>query len=109
MVDEADLANPDGFEVKLNSAFLRHRWPGVRWWNWGDLEGDLKGKVLGDRTDPSLNSMDRETERKKLPDNLVLPYAAWEDFEDEEGNEFVWLEVEFDETSMGVKVVEAEP
>ncbi|KAF2127462.1 hypothetical protein P153DRAFT_398794 [Dothidotthia symphoricarpi CBS 119687] len=82
------------------------RSPGIEWWNWGDLNPDFKGKKLGYRGDPWLNDKDREEERKLLPPDLVLGYENWRDPEDDDGNEMVWLEMEFDETPMCCQVVE---
>ncbi|KAF2690586.1 hypothetical protein K458DRAFT_454579 [Lentithecium fluviatile CBS 122367] len=80
--------------------------PSIEWWNWGDLEGDLLGKKLGYVGDPLLNDKNREDESKLLPADLVLGYENWRDFEDEESNPIVHLEVEFDVTPVSVWVVE---
>ncbi|PGH16324.1 hypothetical protein AJ79_01866 [Helicocarpus griseus UAMH5409] len=93
------------FEFGLRGEPLRQT-PGIEWWNWGDLEGELKGKVLGYVTDPRLNGWDREEERRKLPGDFVLPFGCWEDSEDDDGNEMVWLEVVVDERRIRVEVVE---
>ncbi|KAH8731121.1 hypothetical protein GQ44DRAFT_822694 [Phaeosphaeriaceae sp. PMI808] len=76
----------------------------ISWWNWGDLEGDLKSKKLGHRKDPKSRGRNREEEKKRLPDELVLGYDNWRDTEDDQGNRMVRLEVEFDETPMRVQV-----
>jgi hypothetical protein len=79
--------------------------PGIRWWNWGDVGGDLKGKRLGYETDPVLNGKDREDQVNQLPEDLVLGYDNWKDTEDDEGNEMVRLEVHWDKTLCSVQVV----
>lgn len=109
----------DFAEIFKSTAFLKpgvvfefglsppgHRTPEVEWWNWGDLEGDLKGKVLSERCDPMLNDKDREEERKKLPENVVLACKSWEDKEDDQGNEMVWFEVVFDKREIKVEFVD---
>jgi hypothetical protein len=82
------------------------RSPGIEWWNWGALDAELKGKKLGYVADPVLNEKSREEAAKKIPGDLVLGYDNWKDGEDEEGNEMVWLEVDFDEGSVEVDVGE---
>jgi len=84
------------FRLKLDPSAFQHS-PGIAWWNWGDLQGELKGKKLGSVGDPKLNDKDREEERKKLDDDFELGYEDWKDVEDDEGNDMVWLEVQFDE------------
>lgn len=98
----------DAFEINLSSAQFE-RGPGIEWWNWGNLEGDLKGKKLGWRGDPKLNEKSREEEGKKLPHDLVLSFENWRDAEDDEGNQMVWLEIVFgsDRDLVRVEVVES--
>ncbi|KAF2175778.1 hypothetical protein K469DRAFT_701474 [Zopfia rhizophila CBS 207.26] len=93
------------FEVKLDDMSFKKS-PGIEWWNWGDLEGEFKGKKLSYRADPKLNDKNREEERKKLPDDVVLPYGCWKNTEDDEGNQMAWLEVDFDERPLRVEIVE---
>jgi hypothetical protein len=68
--------------------------PQIAWWNWGDLEGNLKGKKLGCRSDPLFNDKARDGERKALPDDLVLGLDNWRYAEGDRRNEMVRLEVE---------------
>ncbi|WEW57134.1 hypothetical protein PRK78_002594 [Emydomyces testavorans] len=101
----ADVSQKVGtiFGLELHPSGLMGT-PGIEWWNWGDLEGELKGKNLGYRGDPKLNDKNREEEKKTLGD-IVLPFGCWEDTEDDEGNEMVWLEVEFDNQVIDVELV----
>jgi hypothetical protein len=80
--------------------------PGTRWWNWGSLEDDSKGKKLGSRTDPVLNGKEKDEDRKRLHADLALSYDDWKDVGDDEGNEMVRLEVVFDDAPMSIMVVE---
>jgi len=75
----------------------------VDWWNWGSLEDELKGKKLIAWVDPRLNDIE---DRTPPGDPYVLSYAAWDDIEDDDGNEMVWLEIEQDKTPVTVRFVE---
>jgi hypothetical protein len=98
------LLEGGNIEFKLvNEAYKNS--PKMAWWNWGDLEGDLKGKKLGYRSDPVLNDKDREEERKHLPNDLALGFDNWRDTEDDEGNEMIRLEVEWDNSTVSVQVL----
>lgn len=75
----------------------------IEWWNWGGLEDDLKGKKFINWVDPRLNGIE---DRTPPGDPYVLSYAAWEDLEDDEGNDMVRLEVEQNKTPVKVRFVE---
>ena len=79
--------------------------PGIEWWNWGDLDEDLQGKMLGSFGDPDLNGKDRKEEVHHLPTDFVLGYEDWRDSEDDEGNEMVYLKVKFDDTPFSVDIM----
>ena len=54
---------------------------------------------------------EKEVEREKLPRDLVLPFACWENVEDEEGNDFgdegVDLATMLDDEDEDIEVLEA--
>ena len=64
----------------------------IAWWNWGGLEQELKGKKLVQIPSPEI-SRSREPEEDE-----VMSYGCWE-WEDDEGNEMIFLDV----------VIEGEP
>jgi hypothetical protein len=71
----------------------------VDWWNWGSLDGDLADKFLTDWPKPRSDSPEADLP----PKNAVLPFACWEEDADDDGNTFVWLEIEWDKTPFKVK------
>lgn len=77
--------------------------PFTHWWNWGDLEGDLKDRKLVDIVDPRLNGI----KNAPLPEPpILLPFKSWEHDEDEEGRFIVRLLAHYDTTPVVVKFVE---
>ncbi|KAK3311939.1 hypothetical protein B0H66DRAFT_570953 [Apodospora peruviana] len=72
------------------------------WWNWGDLEGDLKEVKLIDMPNPKVNPRGP----KAPPEGSLLPFASWEDEADDEGNWMVRLQVHIDTTPVVVRFVE---
>lgn len=100
--DNPEAASRPGEEFDL-VLDLNTRYFGVQWWNWGSLEDDLKEKKFIDLPDPHVNGRE---DRTPPPDPYLLPFGCWEDREDDEGNEMVFLEVESDSTPVRVKFVE---
>jgi hypothetical protein len=77
------------------------------WWNWGDLEHDLKERKLVDLVDPRLNSSEQHPPRAPSPPPpILLPFGSWDDDADDEGRSMVWLFVHLDTTPVLVKFVE---
>ncbi|KAI9811402.1 MAG: hypothetical protein M1826_003192 [Phylliscum demangeonii] len=96
---DADALIPrpgDAFDLLLDADIV------VAWWNWGDLERDLKEKKFVNWPDPRLN--DRHD--PPPPEPYLLPYACWEPPEDEDGNEMVYLDVEQDPAPRRIRFVE---
>lgn len=70
------------------------------WWNWGDLDGDLKDRKLVSLVNPKLNGV--KDPALPLPP-ILLPFDAWgEDFDDD-GNELVRLLIILDTTPVLVR------
>jgi hypothetical protein len=84
------------FELGLDSDFY------VEWWNWGDLEGDLKDKKFVVLPNPKYSDRDDPPP----PDPYLLPYACWDDFEDDEGREMIYLQIDQSEETKRVKFVD---
>ena len=59
----------------------------VAWWNWGSLDGNLKGRRFTHCPSPRISP----GSLKWLREGDVQSYGAWDE-EDEEGNEMVFLE-----------------
>jgi hypothetical protein len=73
----------------------------VAWWNWGNIEGELGKKLLTDWPNPKI-----QDQPDYPPKNAVLSFDAWMDDADDDGNKFIWMEVEWDKTAKKVKFVE---
>lgn len=73
------------------------------WWGWGDLEGNLKDRKLVDLVNPKLNGVE---DPKPPPPHIVLPYGAWDEDYDDNGNQFVHLLIHLDTTPVILKFVE---
>jgi len=78
------------------------REPFTLWWNWGDLDGDLKDRKLVDMVDPRLNGIENAPPPEPP---IMLPFKSWEDTEDEEGRIIVRLLAHYDTTPVVVKFV----
>ncbi|KAK2592121.1 hypothetical protein QQS21_010192 [Conoideocrella luteorostrata] len=76
--------------------------PFTDWWNWGDLDGDLKDRKLVNLVNPSLNGV--KDPALPLPPTL-LPFDAWGEGSDDSGNDFVRLLIILDTTPILVKFV----
>jgi hypothetical protein len=79
------------------------REPLTLWWNWGDLEGDLKDRKLVDMVDPRLNGIENASPPEPP---VLLPFKSWEDTEDQQGRMIVRLLAHYDTTPVVVKFVE---
>ncbi len=82
--------------------------PGARgiftdWWNWGDLDTDLKDRKLVDLVNPELNGV-KDPPLPSPP--ILLPFESWGEVEDDDGNSFVRLLVLLDTTPISVKFVD---
>jgi hypothetical protein len=75
----------------------------TEWWNWGDLQTDLKDRRLVNLVNPKLNGVEHAD---PPPEPILLPYAAWEEECDDEGNDFVRLLVHLDTTPVVVRFIE---
>ncbi|CAJ2509138.1 Uu.00g141640.m01.CDS01 [Anthostomella pinea] len=99
-----------GDRYDLVFAKNERREPFTQWWNFGDLESDLKDKKLVHympRPDPAPVSSGEEDESPQFsPDSVVLPFKAWEDYRDEDRDTFVRLAVHFDTTPVEIVFVE---
>lgn len=73
------------------------------WWNWGDLEGNLKDKRLVNMVDPRLNGVQNPG---PPPPDVVLPYDSWKDRRDGDRNTYVWLQMHLDTKPLTVQFVE---
>lgn len=74
----------------------------IDWWNWGDLEGDLKDRKLVNLVDPKLNGVE---DPQPPPPPTLLPFEAWGEECDESGNDFVRLLNILDTAPLVVKFV----
>ncbi|OIW31473.1 hypothetical protein CONLIGDRAFT_667392 [Coniochaeta ligniaria NRRL 30616] len=90
-----------GEEYDLHFAPGRNE-PFTDWWNWGDLEGDLKHRKLVDVVDPRLNGI-QNAPPPEPP--ALLPFKSWEDNEDEEGRRRIRLLAHYDTTPVVVEFV----
>jgi hypothetical protein len=73
----------------------------VAWWNWGDVEDDLKDREFVCVPDPRLNGKERGEETPQ-PKIWLMSYGAW-DVEDEEGREMIYLQIEHEKDEQRVR------
>lgn len=76
----------------------------VEWWNWGSLQGDLREKKFINLPHPSVSG--RRKEEYELGDQWVLGYGWNLDWEDEEGDEMIYFELQTEEPGLRIKFCE---
>ncbi|KAK4206348.1 hypothetical protein QBC37DRAFT_435092 [Rhypophila decipiens] len=101
---EADSYPKPGeeFELRFASDVACRKETFTDWWNWGDLEGDLRHVKLIDMPNPKVNTAGPT----EPPEGSLLPFASWDDEADDEGNWMVRLQVHMDTTPVLVRFVE---
>lgn len=75
----------------------------IDWWNWGNLDGDLKDRKLVNLVNPKLNGV---KDPALPPPPTLLPFDAWGEECDDSGNDFVRLLIILDTTPVLVKFVD---
>ncbi|KAM7185201.1 hypothetical protein V8F33_012544 [Rhypophila sp. PSN 637] len=90
------------FELRFASEGACRKETFTDWWNWGDLEGDLRHVKLIDMPNPKVNTAGPT----EPPEGSLLPFASWDDEADDEGNWMVRLQVRVDTTPVLVRFLE---